>query len=127
MQNSSTQNQATNRNVSEMYSYFIIVPLNDMAISYYNTFRDPGLLLETLRKSLFTSNPEIQIVLGDGPMPLAGRAIPIQIDSDHPLDVDGRDRHSVIARGVLEVSDWIHVYGEIGVFPPVLDLILLEP
>lgn len=98
-----------------------------MAIRYYITFREPGLLLDTLRKSLVTSNPEIQIVLGDGPMPLAGRAIPIQIDSDHPLDVGGRDRHWVIARGVLEVSDWIHVFGEIGVFPPVLNLLLSDP
>lgn len=127
MQNSSTQNQAANPNFRKMYSYFIIVPLKDMAIRYYNIFREPGLLLDNLRKSLVTSNPEIQIVLGDGPMPLAGHAIPIQIDSDHPLDVGGRDRHSVIARGVLKVSDWIHAYGEIGVFPPVLDLLLSDP
>jgi hypothetical protein len=110
-----------------MWSYFIIVPLEERAIRYYNTFRDPEMLLTTIRDSLNTFNRDVTIVLGDGPMPRAGRAIPIKIDCKTPMDADGRDRHSLIAEGVLTVSDWLQRFREIGEFPHVLDLCLSEP
>jgi hypothetical protein len=108
-----------------MWTYFIIVPLDTNTIQHYNAFQDCESVLITVRESLTTSNTDVTIVQGDGPMPLARGAVPIRVNCNALMDADGQDRHYLISQGILVVSDWLHQFWAIGEFPPILDLLLI--
>lgn len=108
-----------------MWTYFIIVPLDTNTIQHYNAFQDCESVLMTVRESLTTRNTDITIVQGDGPMPLAGGAIPIKINCNTPMDADGQERHYLISQAILVVSDWLNLFWTVGEFPPILNLLLI--